>query len=70
MPLKTNGISFRTKSVYQKDLTSDCWPVQFWGLPYCRTCEHLASEECGGQSIRKNILTGKYPMDGLPNAEE
>jgi hypothetical protein len=57
----------KTKRIYQKDLTSDCWSVQFWGLPYCRTCEYLATEECGGYNIRKKILSGKYPVNGLPD---
>ena len=65
--METEGVSFKVKRIYQKDLTSDCWPIQFWGLPYCRTCDYLASEDCGGQRIRKNILTGKYPMEGLPD---
>ncbi len=71
---KTEGISFRAKRIYQKDLTSECWPVQFWGLPYCsgfgdygRMCEYLASEECGGRGIRKKILSGQYPLTGLPD---
>ena len=57
-----------TKRIYHKDLTSECWSVQFWGLPYCRTCDYLATEECGGQRIRKLMLSGKYPVNGLPDA--
>lgn len=75
MSPETEGISLRVKRIYQKDLTSDCWPVQVWGLPYCSgfgdyegMCEYLASEECGGQGIRKRILAGKYPLNGLPDA--
>jgi len=67
----------RTKRVYQKDLSSDCWPVQVWGLPYCsgfgdyeQMCEFLATDECGGQGIRKKILTGKYAKNGLPDVGE
>jgi len=30
-------------------------------------CEYLATEECGGQRIRKKILSGKYPVNGLPD---
>jgi hypothetical protein len=67
----------KTKRIYQKDLTSDCWPVQVWGLPYCsgfgdyeNMCEFLATDECGDQIIRKRILSGKYPVNGLPNAED
>jgi|GEM_PF-1004232 len=66
----------RTKKVYQKDLSSDCWPVQVWGLPYCsgfgdyeQMCEFLATDECGGQGIRKKILAGRFPLSGLPDAE-
>lgn len=64
--------SVRTKKIYQKDLTSDCWSVQVWGLPYCsgfgdyeQMCEFLATDECGGYSIRRKILRGKYPLHGL-----
>lgn len=58
----------KTKRVYQKDLTSDCWHVQVWGFPYCKDCEYLATEDCGGYRIRKLILSGKYPKNGLPDA--
>jgi hypothetical protein len=68
-------LEIRTKRIHQKDLTSECWPVQFWGLPYCsgfgdygQMCEYLATDECGGQRIRKKILSGKYPLNGLPDA--
>ena len=75
--MSNEGISFNVKRIYQKDLTPDCWSVQVWGLPYCsgfgdygQMCEYLASEECGGQGIRKKILAGEYPMNGLPDAGE
>ena len=68
--METEGISFRTKRIYQKDLTPDCWSVQVWGLPYCRKCDYLVTEECGGQRIRKMILAGKYPRDGLPDIDD
>ena len=74
MSLKTEGFSVRTKRIYQKDLTSDCWPVQFWGLPYCSgfgdyelMCEYLGTVDCGGQSIRKKILMREFPLNGLPD---
>lgn len=76
---KLGGQEFavRTKRVYQKDMTSDCWPVQVWGLPYCSgfgdyegMCKFLATDECGGQRIRKLILAGDYPLSGLPDAGE
>jgi len=64
----------RAKTIRQSCLTSDCWPVQVWGLPYCSgfgdadaMCEFLATEDCGGVRIRKLIMTGNYPKDGLPD---
>lgn len=72
--MSNEGISFRVKRIYQKDLTSECWPVQVWGLPYCSgfgdydsMCEYLGTEDCGGQGIRRKILAGKYPLNGLPD---
>lgn len=49
---------------------TECWMIQAWGLPYCRECEYLATEECGGYRIRKLILQGKYPKDGLPDVSQ
>ena len=57
----------KTKRIYQKDFTSDCWSIQVWGLPYCRTCEYLATEDCGGYDVRKKILSGEFPLNGLPD---
>jgi hypothetical protein len=49
--------------------------VQVWGLTYCsgngdpeNACEYLSTKECGGERIRKLILAGRYPKDGLPDA--
>ena len=67
MKMEIEGATIKAKRIYQKDLTPDCWSIQFWGLPYCRKCEYLATDECGGQRIRKEILTGEYPKDGLPD---
>jgi hypothetical protein len=63
MPLKIKVIGSR-------GLTSECWLIQFWGLPYCRTCGYLATEDCGGYRIRKEMLAGKYPKDGLPDKRD
>jgi len=48
--------------------------VQVWGIDYCsgsgdpdNQCEYLGTDECGGERIRKLILAGKYPKDGLPD---
>ena len=65
----------RTKRINQADLTTECWPVQMWGLSYCsgfgnpgNRCEYLGTEECGGSRIRKMIMAGKYPKNGLSDA--
>ena len=77
--VKIGGEEFalRTKRIHQKDLTPDCWSVQVWGLPYCSgfgdyegMCEYLGTDDCGGQRIRKKILAGEYPLNGLPDAGE
>ena len=44
------------KIMKQSDLTSDCWIIQIWGIEYCKDCEVLNTDECGGQKIRKRIL--------------
>lgn len=63
--MQEHGI--RVKVIGARSLTSECWPIQSWGLPYCRDCNYLATEECGGTRIRKDILSGKYPKNGLPD---
>lgn len=64
------GVTVRTKIVSSRYLTSDCWSIQFWGMPYCRECSYLATEECGGYRIRKEMLAGEYPKDGLPDLSD
>ncbi len=44
------------RSVKQRNLSSECWTVQVWGLHECKTCEYRNGADCGGKSIRK---TGK-----------
>jgi hypothetical protein len=46
-----------------------------WGIDYCSgngdprsACEYLGKRDCGGKLIRKLILSGKYPREGLPDA--
>lgn len=65
----------RVKRIRQSALTSDCWPVQVWGLSYCSgfgeyaaMCEYLATDECGGQAIRKRALADEFPITGLSDA--
>lgn len=57
----------KTKSIKQSSLTGDCWLIQMWGIEKCGTCEALNTKECGGKAIREQILSGKYPVDGLPD---
>jgi len=35
-------------TIQQKDLTSDCWLVQFEGFEACATCEQFLKSQCGG----------------------
>jgi hypothetical protein len=51
--------------------------VQVWGIGYCSgfgdpesKCEYLGTDECGGERIRKLILSGEYPRDGLPDVSD
>ena len=30
-------------------------------------CEYLATDECGGQAVRKRALAGEFPIAGLPD---
>lgn len=60
-------VEVRSKVVKQGGLSSECWPVQVWGISYCTTCEFLDTEECGGVSIREAIKRGEFPEDGLPD---
>ncbi len=59
------GCKIRIKVISSKGLTSECWSIQTWGFSYCRTCDYLATKDCGGYRIRKDMLSGKYPKDGL-----
>jgi len=70
MSPETKRTPIMAKRIYQSDLTPDCWSIQFWGLPHCRTCDYLATDECGGQRIRKKILSGQYPLHGLPDIDD
>jgi len=60
----------KVKVIPLSELTSDCWMVQFWGLPACRTCDAWQTPECGGQDIRESIFigNGRVGIDGLPDA--
>jgi len=66
--IKVRESGARTKIISSRYLTSECWSIQFCGLPYCKECDYLATQMCGGQMIRKKILSGEYPADGLPDA--
>jgi hypothetical protein len=46
----------KERIVPQKDLTAECWSIQFWGKDACKKCEFRDTKKCGGKDIRK---TGK-----------
>jgi hypothetical protein len=46
----------RNRTLNTEKITSECWPVQFYGLQYCDNCEFKDTDECGGKQI---IETGK-----------
>ena len=49
----------QTKTIHQKNLSSECWSVQAWGTDYCKKCEYKGTKECGGKKILK---TGKNEL--------
>jgi len=63
-------LRYKTKVINSRYLTPECWSIQFWGLSYCKTCDYLATENCGGMRIRRDILAGKYPKYGLPDLKQ
>lgn len=58
------------KAIRQKDLTAECWVVQFSGTEYCAMCEFKDTKYCGGQNIlktgknEKGIEIGKTGLQG------
>lgn len=55
----------KVKLISQKNLSSECWPVQVWGLSYCKPCDLHNSSDCGGKNIRKtkrNSLGYEIPL--------
>ena len=64
-----DGDAFKVKSkiISQASLTSDCWMVQFWGLPACKRCEYEGTDDCGGKKILEKIKAGKFSGEGLPD---
>jgi hypothetical protein len=51
-------------TVKQSDLASECWIIQIRGLPACKKCEFLDTENCSGKRIRKAMLAGeKKPVE-------
>ena len=49
---RIGGGEMRVMVANQKDLTAECWSVQFFGLEYCNTCSYRDTVECGGKKIR------------------
>lgn len=48
-----------SKVIDQSKLTSDCFLIQFGGLSACESCEVKDMPDCGGQTIRKQLLEKK-----------
>jgi len=48
-----------SKEVDMRQLTSECLGIQFTGLEYCKTCEFLNTDECGGKRIRDKLTRSK-----------
>jgi hypothetical protein len=44
-------MEMRKRVVNQGALSAECWMVQVFGVEYCKGCEYLHTEECGGQDI-------------------
>jgi len=56
----------KVRIIHSKNLSSECWLVQAWGLRHCRTCEFQKTKDCGGKGIRgtgKNLLSKKVPIE-------
>jgi hypothetical protein len=55
----------KTKIIFQKMLSAECWPVQVWGIEACKDCDFQQTIECGGKQILKtgkNTLGNKIPL--------
>lgn len=48
-----------TRIIPQKDLTGECWLIQFQGLSACHNCEAVNTDECGGKKIRERLQNEK-----------
>jgi hypothetical protein len=46
------------REINQKQLTSDCWLIQFSGLKECETCPARSTEDCGGGETLKAMQAG------------
>lgn len=47
--------TFDSKEISSSNITSDCWPIQFYGLDACKKCEYKNTKECGGKNIIKKL---------------
>ena len=45
--------------IKQKNLTSECWLIQFKGLNACKDCEFKNTSNCGGKNIIKTLMNKK-----------
>lgn len=52
-----NDSSVEVSTIQQKDLTSDCWVMQFEGVKACASCIYYMKKQCGvGKTLAKMIL--------------
>jgi hypothetical protein len=45
-------------NIEQHSLSSDCWPIQFYGLTACKDCELEGTPRCGGGETLKRLKEG------------
>jgi hypothetical protein len=54
------GPGYKVAIINSRDLDFTCWSVQFWGVDYCKTCDFLHTEDCGGTKDVKEYLRRHY----------
>jgi len=57
--LKDGKVIAEVSVVPQKNLTSDCWLIQFRGLVACSDCEFFLKKNCGGGPTLLNMIADK-----------
>jgi len=65
--LGSNFKPILVKEINQKELSSECWLIQFTGLKACEKCEFLNKSDCGGKRIREKLVNERgfiVPLGG------